>query len=386
METPKIICPKCKSAIELTEAMAGPLIAQAQKDFAIKLDQAKTAIAIDARKEATEQAAIALKAAQDEAAELKRKAVANSAKLQEAASTMAAATRLQRELEDQQRELALTVERNVSEKVAVIRSQAAADAANEYGLKVADKQRMIDNMKTQMEEMQRKIDQGSQQSQGEILELELEAELRREFVFDEIVPVPKGVFGGDVIHKVRDGAKDVGTILWEFKRTKNWNDGWLAKLRGDQRNAKAEIAVITTTVLPEGIKTFGLIEAVWVTSPSYAIALCHVLRSALSQVDAARNANVGRETKMELVYQYLTGQEFAHRISAIVEHVSGMTDDLENERKALEKSWAKREKSIKLTMKAAAGMFGDLQGIAGAAIAELPGLDVKALSDGGGVV
>jgi hypothetical protein len=167
-----------------------------------------------------------------------------------------------------------------------------------------------------------------------------------------------------------------GKILWESKRTKAWSDGWLAKLRGDQRACKAEFSVIVSQVLPKDIDTFGLVEDVWITSPRTVLPLAVALRQALIEVAQARQSGEGQLTKMELTYQYLTGPRFRQRVQAIVEKFSDMQEDLEKERKYLMKQWAKRSEQIHCVIEATAGMYGDLQGIAGKTLQEIEGLDI----------
>ena len=195
--------------------------------------------------------------------------------------------------------------------------------------------------------------------------------------------MPKGEYGGDVLQRVVSaGGQACGTILWESKRTKNWSDGWLVKLREDQRTAKAEIAVIVSQVLPKGVETFDLVDGVWVTHPRAALPVAIILRQTLLEVALARQASEGQQTKTEMVYQYLTGPRFRHRVEAIVEAFSTMQEDLDKERKAIMKQWAKREEQIERVMEATVGMYGDLQGIAGKSLQEIEGLELQARSAG----
>lgn len=250
---------------------------------------------------------------------------------------------------------------------------------------MAEKDKLIADAQRQVEEMKRKMEQGSQQLQGEVQELEMEALLRAKFSRDTIEPVPKGEHGGDALHRVLGPLGQVcGTILWESKRTKNWSDGWLAKIREDQRAAKAELAIIVSQVLPKDVETFDLIDGVWVTSPRCAIPVAIALRHSLVELASARQAGEGQQTKMEMVYQYFTGPRFRHRIQAIVEKFGDMQEDLDKERKALTKQWAKREEQIRGVIEATAGMYGDLQGIAGKTLQEIEGLDMKMLANADG--
>ena len=420
---PTITCPKCKTEIPLTESLAAPLIEATRQQFEEKLSKKDEEIAQreqvlrDKEKQVSEakrtleqqvadQVAEQLKterqrvieeesrkAKQASAAELESKTrelaelqeVLNSReeKLAEAQNAQAELIKKQRELDDAKRELELTVEKRVQTGLTEVRTQAKREAEDAERLKVAERDQKIASMQRTIEELQRKAEQGSQQLQGEVLELELESLLRAKFPFDTIEPVPKGEFGGDTVQRVvsQSGVMS-GTILWESKRTKNWSNGWLVKLREDQRTAKAEISVLVSQALPDGIETFDVVDGVWVTHPRAILPVATILRHTLLQVSNARLISEGQQTKAEMVYQYLTGPRFKQRVEAIVEAFSSMQDDLDKERKAIMKQWAKRDEQIERVMTATVGMYGDLQGIAGKSIQEIEGLELKALSGG----
>jgi hypothetical protein len=423
MTEPTIICPNCKSEIKLNESLAAPLIEATRKQFEQQLAQKDNDIAQreqsisekekqlaeDKRKlddQVTDQVAAQLKAERSRviaeesrkaklasAAELENKGreladlqevlKANNEKLAEAQKAQAELIKKQRELDDAKRELSLTVEKGIQDGLTEVRTQAKKEAEVEQRLKVMEKEQTIAAMQKQIEDLKRRAEQGSQQLQGEVQELELENLLRSKFPFDAIEPVPKGEFGGDVLHRVVGaGGQSGGTILWEFKRTKNWSDAWLAKLRDDQRTAKAEIAVIVSQILPKGVETFEMVEGVWVTHPRAALPVAMILRQSMLELALARQSSEGQQTKTEMVYQYLTGPRFRQRVEAIVEAFSTMQEDLDKERKAIMKQWAKREEQIERVMGATVGMYGDLQGIAGKSLQEIEGLELPALEDG----
>ncbi len=423
MTEPTIVCPSCKTEIKLTESLAAPLLAATRKQFEQQLAQKDSDIAAreqamrdkekqlaeDKRKlddQVADQVATQLKAerARIIAEESKKAKLASAAeldnkareladlnevlkvrdvKLAEAQKAQVELIKKQRELDDAKRELELTVEKRVQEGLNATRQQAKKEAEDEQKLKVMEKEQTIAAMQKQIEELKRRAEQGSQQLQGEVQELELENLLRSKFPFDAIEPVPKGEYGGDVLHRVIGaGGQPGGSILWEFKRTKNWSDAWLAKLRDDQRSAKAEIAVIVSQVLPKGVETFEMVEGVWVTHPRAALPVAMILRQSLLELALARQVSEGQQTKTEMVYQYLTGPRFRQRVEAIVEAFSTMQEDLDKERKVIMKQWAKREEQIERVMGATVGMYGDLQGIAGKSLQELGGLSFTALEDG----
>jgi hypothetical protein len=409
MTEPTIICPNCKTEIKLTESLAGPLLEATRRDFerrlalkesdissreaalskakeslddqvTEKLKQERAKIVADEARKAKLVSATEMEQKAREVTELQEVLKQREAKLAEAQQAQADLLRKQRELDDAKRELELTVEKRVQEGLNATRQQAKKEAEDEQKLKVMEKEQTIAAMQKQIEDLKRRAEQGSQQLQGEVLELELENLLRAKFPFDAIEPVPKGEFGGDVLHRVvSTGGHPSGTILWESKRTKNWSDTWLAKLREDQRTAKAEIAVIVSQILPKGVETFEMVEGVWITHPRAALPVAMILRQSLLELALARQASEGQQTKTEMVYQYLTGPRFRQRVEAIVEAFSTMQEDLDKERKAIMKQWAKREEQIERVMGATVGMYGDLQGIAGKSLQEIEGLELPAL-------
>ena len=315
-----------------------------------------------------------------ELADLQDVLKARDAKLAEAQKAQAQLVRKQRELDDAKREMDLTIEKKVQESLGQVRAKAKQEAEDGLKLKVTEKEEQITAMQRQIEDLKRRAEQGSQQLQGEALEVELESILRAKFPTDIIEPVPKGEFGGDVIHRVIGASGQVcGSILWETKRTKNWSDGWLAKLRNDQRVAKADLALIVTNALPKGTTAFDHVDGVWVTEMRCAVPVAIALRQSLIELNGARQAAQGQQTKAQLVYQYLTGSRFRQRVEAIVENFTAMQTDLDRERRATMRLWAKREEQIRGVIESTVGMYGDLQGIAGKALNEIEGLSMPLL-------
>jgi hypothetical protein len=378
---PTITCPHCKGAVHLTESLAAPIVEATRAQYEAKLRAERTAIAEAEAKKAR----LALTAEMDrkarELTELTSVLADRDQKLAEAQQAQTDALRKQRELDDAKRELELSIEKRVQESLAATREQAKRDAEGDLKLKMAEKEQTITAMQRQIEELKRRAEQGSQQLQGEVQELEIEAVLKQSFPSDAFMPVAKGEFGGDVVHAVaRADGQPCGTILWESKRTKHWSEGWLPKLRDDQRAAKADLAVIVTHTLPKGVETFGHVDGVWVTGTRTFVPLAIALRHTLMELALARQAGEGQQTKMELVYQYLTGHRFRQRVTAIIEKFEEMHADLAKERTTMTKLWAKREMQIQAVLAATAGMYGDLQGIAGQAIETIEALDVSKLT------
>ena len=420
MTEPTIQCPHCQTEIKLTESLAAPLIAATRAQYEAQLTQKneemvarEQALAEQARRVEEEKKSLQVqvaaqveetlqkerarvveeegrKARQASAVELENQKRAlvdlqqvlkeKDVKLDEAQKAQAEFLRKQRELDDAKRELELTVEKRVQENLEKTRLDAQREVEEQLKFKVSERDHTIASLQKNIDELKRKIEQGSQQLQGEVQELELEDVLRSRFHLDSIEPVPKGEFGGDALQRVYSQmGGESGTILWESKRTKHWNEQWLVKLRDDQRMAKADIAVMVSQTLPKEVETFDVLDGVWVIHPRVVLPVAAMLRQSLIQVSMARQSSIGQQTKAEMVYQYLTGPHFKQRVEAIVEAFSSMQEDLDKERKVITRQWAKRSKQIENVVDATVGMYGDLQGIAGQSLQEIEGLSLGAL-------
>jgi hypothetical protein len=403
---PTIQCPQCQAEIKLTESLAAPLLRGREQEFkrlqsALEereasiqrqrdgLEQEMTRRLCAERGKVAEEEQRKARLAIGTELELKHRELeelgtllkSRDAKLAEAQQAHATVVRKQRELEEREREIDLTIEKRVSANVSQIQQKAKQEAEDLLKSKVIEKNQLILSMQRQIDELRRKSEQGSQQLQGDAMEVELHQLLSERFEHDIVARVQKGEFGGDVAHQVlSQSGLMCGTILWESKRTKSWSDAWLAKLRQDQRAAKAEIAVIVSQALPKGVTNFDLVEGVYVVSPQCVLPVATLLRKALLELAIARQSSEGRETKAGLIYQYLIGPRFRRRVQAIVEAFTCMQDDLSAEKKAFHKQWAKREIQLERLMSSTVGMYGELQGIAGRSLEEIEGLNVLALA------
>jgi len=250
-------------------------------------------------------------------------------------------------------------------------------------LKDLEKDKVINDLRVSLEDMKRKAEQGSMETQGEVLEQDFEAQLKAFFVHDDIAPVPKGIRGADLVQTVRSplGA-EAGILLWEIKNTKAWSSQWIPKLKDDMIEIRAALAILVSVVLPAGINRFGRIDGVWVSDPLSAVALAAVLREQLMAISRERTASMGKSEKMEALYQYLAGVEFKQKIEGIVEAFTSMQDQLNKERRAMERHWKQREKEIERVVKNTVGLYGDMQGIIGGQIPVIPALELDGESAG----
>jgi hypothetical protein len=402
---PTIRCGKCGHEMPLTESLAGPFIEKLKTRFKQRLDEGEALLARE--REAlrievgqTEKARLeiddeverrltaerpALAAAEGrkarevieavsiererELSELRDAVKANDTKLAEAHRAHAQTLKKQRELDEAKAALELTVEARVKDSLDEIRTTARKDADDAARLRVAERDRTIESMARTIEGLKRQAEQASQKMQGEVQEIELERELSSKFPADVVEPVRNGEAGADILQRVNGAVgRSAGVIVWEAKRTRFWNDGWLGKLRNDQRRCGADVAVIVSQTLPKAVAHFDLVEGVWIVHPSCALPVGVALRQPILEIDGSRTAQDGQATKAELLYRYLTGQAFRRRIETLVETFDEMRADLDRERKFVARSWAKRELQISACMEATAAAVGEMQAIAGDAL------------------
>ncbi len=305
-----------------------------------------------------------------------REAADSRAKLQAAQARELEFQAQKRKLEDDEAALDLTIEQRIGEERERIRLFATTKAKEQMDLTLREKELLMQGMRDQMETMRRKLDQGSQQAQGEAQELLLEELLRQAFPADSLKAVAKGVEGADVLHVVRDAqGRECGTILWESKRTKTWADAWVPKLHGDRAKENATIAALATQAMPKGITNIGQVDGAWVCAFSHAVPMAMLLRQGLLDTAMARKSMENQQDKMTLLYRYLNGSEFQGRVSAVVYAGNQLLNNLFDERKAMVKLWAERERLLWLAMGGMQSLQSDLQAIAGTEIQVLPPSD-----------
>lgn len=276
----------------------------------------------------------------------------------------------------------LEAKKMLAEGEAKIREEAQKSADEAQRLKLAEKDKQIEAQRKQVEEMQRKLNQGSQQMQGEILELDLEDALADAFRDDDIAPVPKGVNGADIAHTVRSPrGTECGVMLWEIKRTKNWVDGWIPKLKDDVRAAKASVAIIVTEVMPKQIEQdMGQMQGVWICKPKLAIIIGSLLRKSLLDVGRQKAMDDNRGDKADALYNFVTSHEFIQQIESMVETYTEMATQVTKERVAYEKLWSQREKQAQKLLMSTANIVGSMQGHIGQS--SMPRIKGLELGDG----
>jgi hypothetical protein len=355
MNATMITCPNCGTEIPLSEAL--------KEQFRHENEARLAVLAGQAQQKARADFALEKELLEGQLTEERQK--------REAAQRAELALRKERSaVEDRARELDLEVARRVDGEKQRL--------AEQQDLKLKEKDKLVDDLRKSLEEARRKSEQGSQERQGEVLEIDVQAELEGRFPHDVTVPVAKGVRGADLVQEVRDlGSRVCGTIVWETKNTRHWHQGWLDKVKADQRAIGANLAVIVSTALPDGIVEFGRLDGVWVAGLRAWPALAVALREQLIQVAFAHAAAEGKNEKMDCLYHYLAGDQFRRRIEATVEAFTALRNGLTRERNAMERIWNEREKQIERVLANTAGMYGEVRGILGSSLPPVPALELE---------
>jgi hypothetical protein len=404
----KIKCPNCGHSFDVEQALSGKIEAAYKAEFERKVAEQTDKINAEKKKiEADRQSLALLKEKQDELfkAELSKAMEVEKRKIERTTNEnfeqqIKSLTdenekrksenrvlkekevflmRKEAELKEKQDDLGLLVEKQILERQKEIEDKARLKERESFELEKLKLLKQIDDNKKLAEEMKRKAEQGSMQLQGEIQELALEILLAMSYPFDKVTEVPKGIRGADSIQTVINSSQqECGTIVYESKRTKNFANDWIDKLKQDMLNCKADIAVLVTETMPSDMDKFGARDGIWICGFHEVKSLSFVLREMLIKTHSVKVSQENKGDKMELLYNYLTSNEFVQNIKLIVENFDEMNSQLSSEKKAMFKIWAQREKQIWVVQENISSLFGSIKGIAGK---ELETSDILQLPD-----
>ena len=369
----QVACPKCNRRFALSEGISRHAIERHAEAFSLSLDKQRRTLE-------AELTAAAKRRAEAEY-EVRRRSLEESIAAKDSQLAKSRAEELQlrrqmREIEEAKKSQELDYQRKLDAERKKIEDRAGAVALEELTRREAQWKAQLASAQREAADLKRKLDQGSQQLQGEAFELSLESLLKSAFPLDEILPVPKGVNGADLVQHVRSASGlRCGAILWEAKQTKSWQQAWLPKLKHQQQEMGAEAAVLVTAAMPKEAREPFLRESdIWIARFDAARPLAEALRAALIEMQRLRQANLGRSEKAELLYSYLCSPQFAQRMKAAVEGFAAMRTDLETEKAAMTRIWKKREAQLARMSDGLLGVVGDLQGIGQETLPQLEGI------------
>jgi hypothetical protein len=408
----KIICPNCGTEIDVNEILYHQLEDQITSQFEAQLKAERAAIgekerAIEAtraelasklensqaaidqavrqqtkklREQLAAEAAVAAREEQADTIEQLRKELdEKSQRVKDLNKTRAEVEKLKREKEELADEIQAKAEAKLTEALRKERERIQKTESEKNELKLKESHDLVESLRKQLAEAQRRAEQGSMQSQGEVQELAIEQWLRDHFPMDRIEEIKKGAQGADCLQIVNTRSHEgCGSIYYESKRTKSFQPSWVAKFKDDIREKGADLGVLVTASMPPDMDRMGLVDGVWVCSYEEFKGLSAVLRQSIIQVHQAGKTQENKGGKMEMLYDYLTGSEFRQQVEAIVEGFTQMQSDLETEKRSMQAQWKKREKQLEKVILSTTYMYSSVKGIAGSAVGdvrllELPG-------------
>lgn len=363
-----IKCKHCGEEIELTEALSHEVEEKIKKEQGKKVEAEIKKIKEESVRIAAENAKVEYEAKMERLQTDLNEDKERSRKLIKQLEDM---NDEMRQLRRKDEERNLEMKRRLAEEEDKIRQQTLREAMEEHDLKDKEKDKKLSDLEKALEDARRKAQQGSQQTQGEVLELEIENLLKKEFPEDIISEVKKGQRGADVVQTVVDKkSHSCGEILWETKNAV-WSKSWIAKLKEDQRERKSDLAVLVSIDLPKDVKTFSYDNGVWVCSKNAITALALALRYYLIRVNYEKLSNEGKNEKSEFLFNYITSTEFKHRIESIAEAFGNLQIEMEREKRWFHTKWARQEKELRKVLDNTHGMYGDLQGVVGKSLPEI---------------
>jgi hypothetical protein len=401
-------CPHCGEAFAPEEAIGHDIRIKMEKEFTLKLEAQSRAIETNIRKEEQDRHREQLRRLEED-----RKA--KSKRLQELEHAALTLEQREQAIRDREEQVELEMKKRLMDREKLIREHAdktafekaqvqfreealklsreremmeltskkrimeeAEKAREEERMKYLELQKKLEDQSRLINEMKRKAEQGSMQMQGEVQELAIEEYLATTFPRDHVEEVSKGKRGGDCIHHVHDHYGNAcGRVLYESKRTRHFSNEWLYKIKDDMRLKQADVAVLVTEALPDGMTRFGEVDGVWICSFAEFKALAVLLRQNLARIGEVMSSQENRGEKMQMIYSYVTSNEFKQKLEAAFESYREMQDDLIKEKTLLTAQWARREKKMLKAMENLVALYGDVRGIAGGAVQEIKSLEIQ---------
>jgi len=399
MET-RIKCPKCNHEFDVTSAISTKVSDELEKKYEKRLSEEMKIIEEERNKlselKQKEQEKIegavreklkSEKLLMEKEFEQERQIQLNSLheelekkseQLKEFYSLKAELSKMEREKNEMEGKIKAAAEAELNVKLQSQLQVQKAELLSENELKIKELEKKLSDQMDLTEEMRRKQNQGSQQAQGETQELILEEFLKDSFPLDEVEEVAKGKKGADALHVVKTKfGETAGKILYESKRTINFGNDWISKLKEDAKEAKADIAVLVTAVFPKGVERMKMIDGVWVCSLIEFRGICHILRESILKFDELRGSQVNREEKMHKLYDYLTGEDFRRKVETIVDGFKKMQADLQKEKTLMNKLWNERQVNIDKVLTSTAGMYGTIQAISNNSAQKIDSLEIQ---------
>lgn len=387
-----IVCPQCETKIDIKKVLGEQIESEFQARYDAKIQeveaqkndlkqQVESKVQSQLQKERQKQeSSIKQKLAeqyQEQIQSMQGDLKDQNEQLKDYHKKQAEVAKLKREKDQLESKFRSEAEQTITQQINIEKQKIEQQLQTTHQFKIQELEKQLLDQKRLTEEMQRKHSQGSMQLQGEVQELAIESWLTQQFPYDDVMEIKKGAAGGDCLQTVNTQRHSAcGTIYYESKRTKNFQPAWIEKFKKDMQEKKADIGVLVTQSLPKDWKRMGQIQGIWVCSFEEFKSLCKVLREAIVQIHQQKKVNENRGDKMVLLYDYMTSNSFKMQIQAIVEGFTQLKNDLEKEKRAMQRIWKTREAQIEKVLTNTVEMYGSVKGLAGPSIGSIEALDI----------
>ncbi|MEO0276454.1 MAG: DUF2130 domain-containing protein [candidate division WOR-3 bacterium] len=370
-----IVCPKCGTKIDVNEVLYKQIEREVKikydDEFKKKIEIEKEKIEKEAREKIENEMAEYIK-------ELKKEIMEKTEKIKEYYKLQAEYEKIKREKEELKERIIFEKEKEFSQRISEEREKLKKELEEKFYFELKEKEKTIEDLKKELKEAQEKAEKISIGLKGEIQEIEIEKFLKIEYPFDEIKRVRKGEFGADVIQIVKnEKGVECGKIYYESKRTKNFDNKWIAKLKEDNLNLNADFLVIVTETMPKESDRFFYKDGVWICNFFELKPLSFILRYFLIEMSYLKISREDKETKMAMLYDYLTGNEFKNQFGAFIDGFTKLYKGYIEERKRMQSIWAEREKDLQKILDNLMRFYGSIKAIAGEKIPEIKELEDK---------
>jgi hypothetical protein len=381
MNDQNITCPKCGKDFPLSSTLVNQLNDtirhDLEKHFELEkkefIEKEKKEMWIKAQEKANEKMMLDME-------DMKRKQEEQDKERKEMLQKELELRQKNRELEEINRKTHIEAERKIDEERKKIYEESRKESEESAKLKLAEKDKQLEQLNKTIQDLKRQSEQGSMQVQGDALETDLKQLLRMTFPLDDVADVPTGIKGADLIHTIKTNyGNTAGIILWECKNTKGFSQEWIKKLKDDQIPAKADLCILVTKTMPDNSSDFIDKDGVWIVENKHVLSLIHILRMHLMKISSVQQSMAGSDAKMQQLYTYIYSSEFTNKYKTIVRAFDSLKTELDQEKRAMQKIWSRREKEIERLIVNSSSIYGDLEGATGK---KLPTIDELELVSG----
>lgn len=226
-------------------------------------------------------------------------------------------------------------------EVARAKREAAEDAREKEQLKHTVE---MSRLQSKVDDLNRQLEKKSGEQFGEEGELDLYAELVREFPSDDIERIGRGVKGADILHTVMDGERTAGCIVYESKNVSTWLNTFITQAKKYHTQYETPYVMVVSRVFPKKQRGMCVVDDVPVVEPRLAATLASVMREGILEIAKLRLTKVGADDKARELFAFVVGNEFQTRFRDMADAVEGLQNIQKAERTWHENQWSKQSR------------------------------------------